>query len=276
MLKRCPTCNRSFDDDSLSFCLEDGTPLVSESAGRADSQETLVSPSASAAPTLIAASPPTQHYGQLPGKATINASHADVPGLQAYLPPPRQRSKWPWVIGILAIALIVIGGVVVAAIFVPPMLQKSGNNRAAPTPVRPASSPAATPASSVSPAADADDVPDDEDEVLSQLTKIEEEWTRANVKGDKQALERILADEYVGGATTRSKREYIDSLEPDDEIKSWELKDLTVEQDNDRATVQGTLTNETTKGAEVYDFIDKFVWRDHRWQAVASKNSRVR
>ena len=119
-------------------------------------------------------------------------------------------------------------------------------------------------------------MPDDEDEVLSQLSKLEEEWTRANVKGDKQALERILADEYTGGTTSHTKREYIDSLTPDASIKSWELKDLTVEQDNDRATVHGTLTNETTTGIEVYDFTDVFVWRDHRWQAVSSKNTRVK
>jgi hypothetical protein len=271
MEKRCPTCNRSFDDETLSFCLEDGTPLVSDSAGRANSQETLVSPSPSAAPTMMGASPPAQNYGQLPGKATISAAQADIPGLQAYLPPPRQRSKWPWVIAILAIVLIVIGGIVVAAIFVPPMLQKSGTgNRPAPTPVRPAATPAWTSTPSASPAAEADDVPDDEDEVLSQLTKLEEEWTQANVKGDKQALERILADEYVGGPTTHSKRAYIDNLTPDASIKSWELSDLTVNQDGDRATVNGTLKDETEKGTEVYEFTDKFIWRDHRWQAVAS------
>lgn len=27
-MKRCPTCNRSYDDDTLSFCLEDGTRLA--------------------------------------------------------------------------------------------------------------------------------------------------------------------------------------------------------------------------------------------------------
>ena len=277
MEKRCPTCNRSFDDETLSFCLEDGTPLVSDSAGRADSQETLVSPSPSAAPTMIGASPPTQNYGQLPGKATISASQADIPGLQSYLPPPRQRSKWPWVVAILAIVLIVIGGIVAAAIFVPPMLQKSGTgNRPAPTPVRPAATPAWTSTPSASPSAEADDVPDDEDAVLSQLTKLEEEWTQANVKGDKQALERILADEYVGGPNTHSKREYIDSLKPDAEVQTWELSDLTVAQDSRQASVHGTLTQETTKGTEVYDFTDRFVWRDHRWQAVASKGSRVK
>jgi hypothetical protein len=179
----------------------------------------------------------------------------------------------------VAIVLIVIGGIVVAAVFIPPLLKKPGNdNRAQPTPVRPPATPApsweSTP--SASPSADSDEVPDDEDEVLSQLTKLEEEWTEANVKGDKQALESILADEYVGGPTTHSKREYIDSLKPDNEVQTWELSDLTVKQDGPKASAHGTLTQETTKGTEVYDFTDRFVWRDRRWQAVASKSTKVK
>ena len=30
-MKRCPQCNRTYDDDALSFCLDDGSPLVSTS-----------------------------------------------------------------------------------------------------------------------------------------------------------------------------------------------------------------------------------------------------
>jgi hypothetical protein len=274
-VKRCPTCNRSFDDDTLSFCLEDGTPLIRDSASRAESQETLVSPSPSVVPPASRPLPPTQHYDQLGGKATISASQFNTPGPQAYVPAAKQRRKWPWVVGILAIILMVIGGIVMAAVFIPPMLHNTGNvNKPRPTPTR--SDWTTTPTPNASPTQEADDVPDDEDEVLSQLTKLEEDWTRANVKGDKEGLERILADEYVGGATTHNKREYIDSLTPDPSIKSWELKDLTVEQEKDRATLKGTLTEETTKGSEVSEFTDTFVWRDHRWQAVASQSTRVK
>jgi hypothetical protein len=119
-------------------------------------------------------------------------------------------------------------------------------------------------------------VPTDEDEVLAQLTKLERDWTEANVKGDKQALENILADEYVGGENSHSKQEYLESLKPDPSVKSWELQNLGVDQDGDRATVHGNLREQTTRGAEVYDFTDTFVWRDHRWQAVASRASRVK
>ncbi|HEV7843834.1 MAG TPA: hypothetical protein VGO69_09055, partial [Pyrinomonadaceae bacterium] len=27
-MKRCPTCNKTYSDDSMSFCLEDGAPLL--------------------------------------------------------------------------------------------------------------------------------------------------------------------------------------------------------------------------------------------------------
>ncbi len=215
--------------------------------------------------------PPPQVYGDLPGKATINASPFSARAAQALIPP--QRRTWPWIVVVVVVVLIVIGGIVIAAVVIPPLLRDSGNdNRARPTPARSVST--ATPVAS--PSADESDVPDDEDEVASQLSKVEDEWTRANVNGDKQALEKILADEYVGGPSSHTKREYIDSLTPDKTIKSWELKDLTVEQDNDRATVHGTLTNETTTGPQVYDFTDTFVWRDHRWQAVESKGSRIK
>jgi len=144
------------------------------------------------------------------------------------------------------------------------------------TPLVQPSDPAPTPSASASPWLVADDAPDDEDEAKSQLTKVEEEWTEANVKGDKGALERILAEEYVGGPSSHTKREYIDKLTPDPSIKSWELEDLTVDQSGNRATVHATLRNETEKGTEAYEFTDKFVWRDHRWQAVASKTTRVK
>jgi hypothetical protein len=269
-VKRCPTCNRSFDDDTLSFCLEDGTPLVRDSAARADSQETLVAPSPRVPPPESDSGLPAPSYKQLPGKGTISASQFNVPTAQGYGPPTRERRTWPWIVAILAMFFLVIAAVVIMAVIVPPML------RAAKPPQPPPTRTESTPPPSASPSPVEDDVPDDEDEVQSQLGRLEDEWEQANVKGDKAALERILAEEYVGGTNSHTKREYIDQLTPDPSIKSWEVQDLTVDQNDDRATVQGTLKQETTRGTEVYEFTDKFVWRDHRWQAVASHSSRVK
>ena len=46
-MKRCPKCNLKYDD-TLSFCLEDGTGLI----GHKDTEETLVLPSTQPQPTL--------------------------------------------------------------------------------------------------------------------------------------------------------------------------------------------------------------------------------
>ena len=37
-MKRCPTCNRTFDDEWLSFCTEDGTTLVETQSGQLPSE----------------------------------------------------------------------------------------------------------------------------------------------------------------------------------------------------------------------------------------------
>jgi hypothetical protein len=40
-MKRCPSCNRTYTDLSLNFCLEDGTPLVSDVAPANDPRATV-------------------------------------------------------------------------------------------------------------------------------------------------------------------------------------------------------------------------------------------
>src|ERR1044071_40818 len=56
-MKRCPTCNRTYTDLSLNFCLEDGTPLSSDVPG-ADPNATIRYPSA----RDTAEPPPTEIY----------------------------------------------------------------------------------------------------------------------------------------------------------------------------------------------------------------------
>lgn len=77
-MKHCPTCNRTYADDSQQFCLQDGTPL---SAG---------APSASAA---HGAAPPPPSWQQ---------------------PPAKKRKIWPWVLG--GLVLLLVGGVVLIAV----------------------------------------------------------------------------------------------------------------------------------------------------------------
>jgi hypothetical protein len=69
--------------------IEDGTPLVRDAAPRADSQETLVSPSPSGSDPDRSSLAPTLAYNPPPGKPAINAFN--VPVVQ----PTKPRRIWP-------------------------------------------------------------------------------------------------------------------------------------------------------------------------------------
>lgn len=116
-MKRCPTCQRTYTDASLNFCLEDGTPLTSDSPG-VDPNATIRYPSA----RDTAEPPPTEIYRP----ATAPPPPRPAPPQQQQQPQqwsptptqaPRKKSNavW-WILGGLA-ALVVIGvGLVVMII----------------------------------------------------------------------------------------------------------------------------------------------------------------
>ena len=260
-MKRFPTCKREFED-SITYCLDDGSPLVSQS--RPDSDETLVTRS------IRDRDIPTTQYGQLGGKATVSGSIADLPGLPPYAGTPAKRKVWPWVVAGLAI-LFLFGIVIVAVIAIPKIVNRP--NPAVATESPSSSVPGTQTASEPSSATGA---PTDEKVVLSQLTELERQWTVANIEGDKDTLDQILAEDYRGGNPSHTKQQYLDEIKPDSTVKSWEFQDLRLDLDGDRATLDGYLRQETSRGTEVYSFTDEFVWRDGRWQATASRTTRVR
>lgn len=257
-MKRCPTCKREFED-SITYCLDDGTPLVAESPP--------VNPSPGGRDI------PTAQYGQLGGKATVAGSVADLPVMPTYSPTPQKRRVWPWVVAGLAI-LFLLAIMIAAVIAIPKIVGTSRNSKrdvAVETPSRDQNN-AGTPSV---PASD-NAPPTDESAVLSQLTELEKQWTVANIEGDKDTLDQILADDYRGGDPPHTKQQYLDQLQPDATVKSWELQDLQLHLDGDRATIDGYLRQEATSGVQVYSFTDEFVWRDRRWQATGSRSTRVK
>ena len=53
-MKQCPKCKQKYDDDSLRFCLEDGTPLARENASPNSADQTAVLPGNERPATTIA------------------------------------------------------------------------------------------------------------------------------------------------------------------------------------------------------------------------------
>ena len=106
-MKRCPKCNREFTDDSLRFCLEDGTPLISVSREPPPPTEMLPP---SLQPTRASAEKTIPSYSREP---------AFVPS-----PPPAGRTHPIVIAGVIAMVLLLVVLVALVAIYV---IQHSGS-----------------------------------------------------------------------------------------------------------------------------------------------------
>lgn len=298
-MKRCPTCQRTFTDDHLTFCVDDGTPLSSENAPAAETSSdevTRVSPSSRRDEDYSARKADSESTGSTPPY--------QPPG--AYLPPgytPAKRRAWPWVLGLIALVLVVIVGFgVAAAVFIPRALRASRSANANENANRNYGYPDTNRNSNSnsresgnengndndndnhnSETNDATPAPTDQAAVLAELRDLEDEWTIANINADKKKLNRILADDYVGitDGRVQGKADYLKTVERDTSIQHWEFEDLKVTLNGDRASLTGILRLDVRdqKGQDqelTFRFTDKFVWRDGRWQATASEVDAVK
>ncbi len=97
-MKRCPECRRDYTDDTLNFCLEDGTPLVQGSvpAGRGPGTASLSEPPSSASGQLVD-EPATEildtrvAVGDAPTRAQLNISEPTAI-LPSKISTPNKRS----------------------------------------------------------------------------------------------------------------------------------------------------------------------------------------
>jgi len=245
-MKRCPTCNRTYTDPNLSYCVDDGTPLTQ------DDETTVVSPSSTGT------------------RDDWNAAPYRPPS--SYVPPPprKQRKAWPWILGVVAAFVLGVAGLMIAAaIFVPRMVRQ----RQVEPPIITNANTDSTDRQETTENVDTPP-PTDEEQVLAQLRDLEHEWTVANLNADKQKLAQILADDYVDSSgengALQGKTQYINTIQRDTQIQKWEFDDLKVRLDGDRATLTGKIKYVTRDREAEFDFVDKFVWRNGRWQATGS------
>jgi len=111
-MKRCPSCNRTYNDVTLNFCLEDGSPLVAEAATPSDPNATWRYPTprdtGEPAPTEIYRQPKPL-LNQVPEMAQPRPS--PVAQYPAYQPLPQKKSNAIWWIlgGFVVLAVLGIG-----------------------------------------------------------------------------------------------------------------------------------------------------------------------
>lgn len=260
-MKRCSTCNRTYTDPNLSFCIDDGTPLTPV---QADDDTTVVRPrdNDSGDWNAVAYRPPT-----------------------AYVPPGSQvkprRRVWPWVVGIAGAFILGILALSIAAVILAPRLLRSRENpRIAVRQPDNSNTATTTPTNTNSDSTEPVNTPPptDHEQVLAQLKELENEWTVANLNADKKKLDRILADDYAGQESEegglQSKAEYIETIERDTQVEKWEFSELNLILAGDRATLSGIITYFIRDRSVSFDFKDRFVWREGRWQATGAELKR--
>ena len=103
-MKRCPSCNRTYDD-SQAFCSTDATPLVSEAATASDPEATIAAP-------LASDIPPTQvaTTAQTPGYQQPYQQQWTPPQQQQWGAPPASR-KTNKIIILAVVGLVVAVGI---------------------------------------------------------------------------------------------------------------------------------------------------------------------
>jgi hypothetical protein len=122
-MKRCPQCNRTYDDDALSFCLDDGSPLVSTTAPSSfDPSATVQYPQ-----SRETSPPPTIAYPGAPPSLTPPPipppAWSPMPSAQ-----PQKRSPWPWILGIGAVLVFLGIGLVILVFAIASMTSDNSNN----------------------------------------------------------------------------------------------------------------------------------------------------
>lgn len=129
------------------------------------------------------------------------------------------------------------------------------------------------------------DISDTEAEAIQKITQLYKEWDAADMKGDLAALDRLIADDYVGTSPEGAVESKAQILA---ELKSGELKVLSAVTDDVKITVYGNTAVGTgrwtangkniAKGKTwggVHRFTDTWVFRDGRWQAVADQLTKI-
>jgi hypothetical protein len=289
-VKRCPTCKKTFSEEHLSFCVEDGTPLVPVEP--VDDEATVVRSSSEQGP----AGP--SGFSNPAGRPE-SASSYQAPG--SYVPPGSygedKRRAWPVILGILALVLIVFAGLgIAAAVFIPSIIKASKTaptvnanveRHTGPPPPEPKSNSNNSNSNSATANSNSNDnwngesttkPPTDEAQVLSDLTDLEHEWTAANINADKKKLDRILADDYVDTSEgkPRGKAEYLKTIKRDTSIQRWSFENLKASLKGDQVSLVGIIRLDVRDEQgqiqqAAFNFTDRFVWRDGRWQATSSE-----
>lgn len=104
-MKICPRCQKTYTDDNLNFCLEDGSVLTQMAAQPPQTVQ-------------VNQPPPTQPQSPAPSQQTAQAAWNVAPQQPYSMQPPKKSSKaWIWVLLILFMVVVLCGGGIAGFIY---------------------------------------------------------------------------------------------------------------------------------------------------------------
>src|SRR6476620_10388121 len=110
-MKICPRCQKTYADDNLNFCLEDGSVL-------AQAQSAPPSYGGQQVPaTNPQASIPSQPGGQPQWNTAGHPQNQQAPQNYAMQPPKKSSKAWVWVLLILGAVIVLCGGGVIGLVY---------------------------------------------------------------------------------------------------------------------------------------------------------------
>jgi hypothetical protein len=253
-MKHCPNCLASYEDDTQTYCTNEGTRLLPGLPPRPQPQPTILAPSQGsgdlASPDFFRSGGSASNWS---GSSPSLGAQPKPWSMMDAQPPPRKSNMLVIILG--SIALMVVGLVVGIMLA----------NRNATADNNPAAQQGAL-AGDIKP-----------EVLLTELKDAEGKVTEANIKGDKTALDRMLAEDYIAIAAdgkVYNKAQTLASTEPADTVTSWSIDGARLlSYGRDAATLTGIITFKTGTIVERQQFTDSFVKRDNRWQAFASQST---
>jgi hypothetical protein len=123
----------------------------------------------------------------------------------------------------------------------------------------------------------------DKNSVEQILIRMEHDWSRADTEQDAAALDRILADDWIGidfeGTVLNKPQALRDIGSGSAALESTVLSDMKVRIYANTAIVTGTDTEKSEyhgkDSSGKYLWTDVFVFREGRWQAVSSQSTKL-
>jgi hypothetical protein len=125
--------------------------------------------------------------------------------------------------------------------------------------------------------------PADSNSVEQTLLQLERDWSQADIHKDAAALDRILAEDWIGidfEGTVLNKSQALEGLASDSgSLETTVLRDMKVRVYGNTAIITGTDVEKSEYHGQdssgKYLWTDVFVLRNGLWQAVSSQSTKL-